>query len=1153
MVHKSKLQCTIAFVLVLFFTWSLSGVEAQAQNNVGIGTTTPNPKAILELNANDKGFLAPRMNTTFMNAIAPTATENALLIYNTDSACYHFYNGVAWKNLCQKGIDTAVINKAIKNYLGGVTFTTVINNMLVDSSVTNYATINNAIVNNITIDSSVINYTTINNATINNLTVDSSSINFTTINNAVVNNITIDSSVINYTTINNATINNLTVDSSYTNVSNSNISNINIANIDTSITNVATISVANISVLKVDSSVTNYSNINNALIDSSITNYSQVTHLQGGWGSMDSLQIGGQNIMQTMNDSVKSLAWLKKGNAGTNASTNFIGTTDAQDLVFKTNSIENMRILNTNGNVGIGTLVPNVKLEVRGSIIAANTDYVNGSTGSFLQIQQGAASGNTYSVIEAYNAGGTLFDNLILQKTLGNVGIGTPTPTKKLNIAYSNPTNYFNTDIAGSEGLMIHNTSTVDSSMATLFFQSSTIGGAQAGITGQGINGDKMDLLFWNEDGGARTRHMIIKNNGNVGIDNNNPFRKFQIGSDITGIGFDDLPASPDAGIFRFGDNTGWKLHFGRAKEAVLAPYNTGVVGSILTIVDTGNVGIGTIAPTARLEVNSGITATSGLKLTQLSGLNSTSTSNYPTVLYSGIEMEPGNFAFVYDRTNTVFYITTASGKTIKRSTGAFAFTTLTSSLPTYGVSCAALDAAGNMYMRNNDDAGTSVNNRVIKITPANVITYIGSGIQSGSALAVDAVGDIYFNGNYYDPRIWKMTPGGVVTLFNADLENYSDLQFDNSGILYACGGGIIYKFTAGGVRSVFASNVSGVQSIKFDGTGQLYAGSNLGTIYKVSALGVPTVYVAGVGNVTQMDFDVAGNLMFADYNSGILYTISNVTLASTTVLSIDNAGNVIPSSSNGISNSNNVYNNIPGSLTVNGKLYVEEDKTMNPYSNEHVVNITNTAIDLGTQMIPYLAKYKTIRFRLPANSTFTWNVPIDIAAFQVVSIQGTGNSNLTNITSQINMTANRVYSYGGISYKDVNRARIGHFAYFSINGVFINHTHNDVLPIGTGGIPALFYMSGNSPTIFFSASIINSAEHIATGSDVVNASVLTSYVNFTKNAGAPTDIQFIYTPGHPWAHANTQRFIMYRYPGTGTTLGAGVLLDTVSGKIVMM
>ncbi|MBC7412574.1 MAG: hypothetical protein H7331_09000, partial [Bacteroidia bacterium] len=400
------------------------------------------------------------------------------------------------------------------------------------------------------------------------------------------------------------------------------------------------------------------------------------------------------------------------------------------------------------------------------------------------------------------------------------------------------------------------------------------------------------------------------------------------------------------------------------------------------------------------------------------------------------------------------------------------------------------------------------------------------------------------FNGNYYDPRIWKSTQGGVVTLFNGDLENYSDIQFDNSGVLYACGSGMIYKFTSAGVRSVFASNVSGVQSIKFDGTGQLYAGSNLGTIFKVSSLGVPTVYVAGVGNVAQIDFDASGNLLFVDYSSGILYTISNVTLASTTVLSVDNAGNVIPSSSNGISNSTNVYNNVPGSLTINGKLYVEEDKTLNPYSNEHIVNITNTSIDLGTQMIPYLAKYKMIRFVLPANSTFTWNVPIGLASFQYVSISGTGNSNLTNITSQINMTVNRTYSYAGTSYKDAARAYISSFAVLSFGGVFINHTHNDFLPIGTGGIPALFYLGGNSPTLSFSASIVNSADHISTGSNTINACVLNNYVNFTKNPGAPADIQFIDVLGSRWAHADNQNFIIHRHPGQGSTMGVGVLLD---------
>src|ERR1700749_1227825 len=50
--------------------------------------------------------------------------------------------------------------------------------------------------------------------------------------------------------------------------------------------------------------------------------------------------------------------WHTLGNLGTTAGTNFLGTTDAQDMVFKTNSTENMRILNTNGNVGIGTANP---------------------------------------------------------------------------------------------------------------------------------------------------------------------------------------------------------------------------------------------------------------------------------------------------------------------------------------------------------------------------------------------------------------------------------------------------------------------------------------------------------------------------------------------------------------------------------------------------------------------------------------------------------------------------------------------------------------------------------------------------------------------------------------------------------------------------
>jgi hypothetical protein len=50
-----------------------------------------------------------------------------------------------------------------------------------------------------------------------------------------------------------------------------------------------------------------------------------------------------------------SSGWLLSGNAGTTAGTDFVGTTDAEDLVFKTNSTEVMRIDDTNKSLLVGT------------------------------------------------------------------------------------------------------------------------------------------------------------------------------------------------------------------------------------------------------------------------------------------------------------------------------------------------------------------------------------------------------------------------------------------------------------------------------------------------------------------------------------------------------------------------------------------------------------------------------------------------------------------------------------------------------------------------------------------------------------------------------------------------------------------------------
>ncbi len=55
--------------------------------------------------------------------------------------------------------------------------------------------------------------------------------------------------------------------------------------------------------------------------------------------------------------------WGTTGNSSTVAASNFIGTTDNIDFITRTNNIERMRVTGS-GNVGIGTNLPNTKLEV---------------------------------------------------------------------------------------------------------------------------------------------------------------------------------------------------------------------------------------------------------------------------------------------------------------------------------------------------------------------------------------------------------------------------------------------------------------------------------------------------------------------------------------------------------------------------------------------------------------------------------------------------------------------------------------------------------------------------------------------------------------------------------------------------------------------
>lgn len=95
---------TTFFSFAIFSIAIFASQKTEAQNqNVGIGTLTPNPSAMLEVFApnNDKGVLIPRMNTGQMNGIP--SPVNGLIVYNTDSSCFCYYKNTVWVSLCTAG------------------------------------------------------------------------------------------------------------------------------------------------------------------------------------------------------------------------------------------------------------------------------------------------------------------------------------------------------------------------------------------------------------------------------------------------------------------------------------------------------------------------------------------------------------------------------------------------------------------------------------------------------------------------------------------------------------------------------------------------------------------------------------------------------------------------------------------------------------------------------------------------------------------------------------------------------------------------------------------------------------------------------------------------------------------------------------------
>jgi hypothetical protein len=166
-------------------------------------------------------------------------------------------------------------------------------------------------------------------------------------------------------------------------------------------------------------------------------------------------------------------AWRLTGNAGTNPASNFLGTTDNQPLVFRTNGVERMR-LDTSGRLGLGTIPGALPLTIRGA----------GANSEWLQLMD-ASGANQWHL--NYSSAGLNFaetgvsDYRLFLEDGGNVGIGIGTPGARLHVQNS----------TGSTTGRFTNLTTGASTYGVVATTASTNGGTRAGyFEAQGATGN---------------------------------------------------------------------------------------------------------------------------------------------------------------------------------------------------------------------------------------------------------------------------------------------------------------------------------------------------------------------------------------------------------------------------------------------------------------------------------------------------------------------------------------------------------------------------------------------------------------------------------------------------------------------------------------
>ena len=303
--------------------------------------------------------------------------------------------------------------------------------------------------------------------------------------------------------------------------------------------------------------------------------------------------------------------WLLTGNAGTTAGTNFVGTTDAVDLVFSTNGTEKARILSA-GNVGINTTLPLEKLHINGNTRFQGNSYI---------------INNNYH--RAYNSGNTISYTVAGMSTLNTLDFGDS------GIPYL--TRFFLNSTSSVNGLQFYSTS---------YPQLMYLDGFNGRV---GLNTiSPLERLHVN----GNTRFQ-----GNSYIINNNYHRAYNSGNTISYA----VAGMSTLNTLDFGDSgipylTRFFLNSTNSVNG-LQFYSTSYPQLMYLDGFNGRVGINTISPSCRLQVNGAGSTTVDLIV---NGRIKTGDG----AGYGGIWLDNGNNSFVGEDSpnNNVGFYTSGAG-----------------------------------------------------------------------------------------------------------------------------------------------------------------------------------------------------------------------------------------------------------------------------------------------------------------------------------------------------------------------------------------------------------------------------------------------------------------------------------------------------------